>query len=144
MGCAGMVCDQRASRRRIRSRKHPLDFGGSCVLRVSALRSYKMSSCCAFELFGEVSDFDGDGGRNRGVEGRVSLSWCASEPESSGSSLVSEDDIMKPKARMVGVGVGGISAIAAKPTPAPPHWGLSVRGSRPLTATEPPGGGMGS
>ena len=92
-------------------------------LRVAAWRSYEISSCVVLDPIGEVSDVDGEGRRNRGVDGRVLLVWLVSEPESSGSSVISDDDIMKAWARMVGVGV--TSAIAAKPTPAPHHWGLT-------------------
>ena len=79
----------------------------------------------------------GESGWYRGVGGRCP---CDSEPDPSSSKLLmSDDDIMKPKACMVGVGIE--TAIATVPTPAPPHSEVAgCCGSRPRTAAEPPGG----
>ena len=96
-----------------------------------------MSSYVVCDPFGEVSDGDGEG-KEKGVDGR---GLFASVSASSVSSWMSDDDIMKAWARMLGVGV--TSAMAAESTPAPPHWGLTDCGSRPRTAVEPPGGELG-
>ncbi len=69
-------------------------------------------------LLHDAPDGDTGSGRKRGVRGRGPLE---SEPDSSSSgSLMSDDDIMKPKALMVGVGMDTAIARAQIPDPVAP------------------------